>query len=170
MITVCFATAKGRSPLSWLIRRLTNSRVSHATLSTHIRGVPVILHCTVGGVQLTLRNRFEAHSKIVEEFAFNIDVADGLSAAIKELGDRYDYMGILGFAWVLFAARWLHRKIKNPLASPTAMVCTEFVLSIDRDDRIPEWRELDAERTTAEDLLECCQRGSSFRRLSGKEP
>jgi len=165
--TICFTTPHTWSPLPWLIRKLTRSPVSHVALCVEVYGIKTMLHCTVGGVQLSLRDRFEASSKIVEEYAFKPDMTAGVAHAIEQhLGDHYDYVGLLGYAYLLLAWRWLHKKIKNPLASPTALVCSEFVLHVDHGGVLAEWQGLDPERTTAQDLLERCRSGPNFGRVT----
>lgn len=163
--TICFTTSRSWSPVSWLIRKFTGSRVSHVALCVDIYGIPVMLHATMGGVQLTLRNRFEADNHIVEEFRFKPDMTIGVYHTIAQhLGDRFDYVGLLGHAYVSVVWKWLKRKRRNPLASPSALVCSEFVLHVDPTKQIEEWKWLDPERTTPQDLLDCCQLEINFER------
>ena len=165
-ISVCFTAPKKWTLLSWLIKLFTKSKVSHAALCVDVYGTKVLLHSTMGGVQFTHRKKYERNDNIVEEYLIKEDVSSGLNHAINEhLGDNYDYVGLLGYAYLLVLWRWLKIKVKNPMASPTALVCSEFVLHINHEGKISEWNGIDPERTTAQDLLVKCRNSLSFERL-----
>jgi hypothetical protein len=173
-VTILFSTGRrfsvATSWLSWLIKRFTRSRVSHTAIGTDMHGVPVILHATQGGVQVTLRSRFERGNVVLEEYRIKPAVQDALEDqslrhAVEHVGERYDYAALVGYAALILAWRWFRKKIKNPLASPRALVCSEFCLHLNHAQAIPEWNGLDPERTTAEDLRIQCARGVSFERL-----
>lgn len=165
-LTICFSRPKGWNPFSRLIRWLTKSQVSHASLGVEVLGVPCILECTIGGVRFLPRHKFLQHSVIVEEYRTTAVSSAGLSHAIKDhLGDSYDYFAIPGYAYLLICARWFRKKVKNPLASPTALVCSEFVLHIDHEKKLQEWQDLDPERSTAQDVLARCRLGVNFERV-----
>jgi hypothetical protein len=147
--------------LSRIIRRLTRSQVSHVAIGTSMQGVPVIIEATTFGVRIYPRKRWERGKKIVAEARFYPDLSGSIAHAIEHVGDRYDYTNLIGYLVVL-PARWLGRKIKNPFASPKALVCSELALHLDHEHRIPEWEGLDPETTTPEDLLRLCRIGHSF--------
>jgi hypothetical protein len=169
MITIIFSTGRRfeilTSWLTWLIRRFTRSRVSHVAIGTHFHGVPVVLHSTQGGVQITLREVFLHDNKIVEEYVVKPDVGEGIAHAVRYIGARYDYVGLVGYAAVILAWRWFRKKIKNPTASPRALVCSEFVVQLNWKAALPEWNGLDPERTNAEDLRSRCEKEVSFKRV-----
>jgi hypothetical protein len=133
-------------------------------ISLKLYGVEMLLHCTGGGVQFTPRRKWMKDNYLVGEYTPVVDLTYGLKHAVGHLGEKYDYLSLIGFLPVLFF-RWLKVKIKNPLASPKAMVCSEFVLHVDPDRKILEWQKLDPETTTAEDLLQICERSKSFEEL-----
>jgi hypothetical protein len=118
--------------------------------------VVLVLEASMGGVKAMTRKKWERSNKIVREFKVipRISVAH----ACEHLGERYDYVGLLGYLPVLLA-RWVGRKIKNPLAAPGALVCAEFVLHLDHEGLIPEWKGLDPESATPEDVLRTCASG-----------
>jgi len=153
---------------SRVIQFFSKSRCSHVMVGLDLWGTPAVLEADVGGVQFLPRSRFfgKGDQMLVAEFAIRPEVH--LRAAIEELGDRYDYVGLLGYALVMIARR-LGRKIKNPLASPKAMVCSEFALALNRDGTIPAWVGLDPEATSPGDLLAICEHSASFERLPGTE-
>ena len=158
-MTLIFSTSSMWT--SAIIRWFTRSRCSHVMLGCEVMGIPMLLHCTDGGVQFTPRKQWFAENRLVAEYTFKPDISEGVKTATDLLGLRYDYMSLVGFVWVLFW-RWLKYKVKNPLASARAMVCSEFILHVDHKDKIPEWNELEYETTTAEDLLVLCEKKQSF--------
>lgn len=163
-ITVIFSTPRWRAnPFASLIRWLTRSRVSHASIGLVLADVPVVVQATIGGVKVTTRTKFEKQSKIVAEFRVLQDVQGGVQHAVHLIGEHYDYIGLLGYAVVLLTWRWFKKRLKNPLASPTALVCSEFVLRVNQDGKITEWVGLDPEATTAQDILLRCRTGTSFK-------
>lgn len=156
-VSVIFSTT-GKL-LSRLIRWFTRSRVSHSVVCLSVAGVALVLEATMGGVKATTRKKWERSNKIVREFKVIPRIS--IAHACGHLGERYDYVGLLGYLPVL-VARWLGRKIKNPLAAPGALVCAEFVLHLDHGGLIPEWKGLDPESATPEDVLRACEQGKSF--------
>lgn len=143
-------------PISRLILALSRGRASHCAIGgLSLSGVPVVLEASIGGVTPKLRARYLAEHEIVAEYEIAAPVRVG--AAIALLGEKYDYVGLAGFIPVMLA-RYLGRKIRNPLADPRAVVCSELVRSLDPDGLlIPEWTSLDIEATTPEDLLVVCE-------------
>lgn len=150
-VTLIFTTAKGFSLMSRLIRWWTRSEASHVAIGVEMFGVQLLLHATKGGVKFEPRAKYLRGNKVVREVRFRHPEALELDAAVRMLGTKYDYLSLLGYA--LLIPLWRHLKvwIKNPFASPSAVVCSEFVLALDPD--LPEWKGLDPERTTAQDLL-----------------
>lgn len=165
MITVVFTSPKRWTLLSWLIKKFTKGKSSHVALGAELYGVPVLIHSTMGGVQVTPREKYFKSDVVVEEYAFIPDMTHGLQHAVTHLNQHYDYVGLLGYAMLLVAWRWFKKKIKNPLAAPKAMVCSEFVCHIDHEGQIAEWADLDPERTTPQDLIERCRTGKNFMKL-----
>ena len=160
-IRIIFSTSS--SWLSKLIRWVTRSKVSHASICVIAQGLPIlVLQSTVGGVQAMSRTRWNRGNRVIKEFRSKIPVS--LEHACRLLGERYDYVGLIGYIPVLLG-RWLGKKVKNPLASPRALVCAEFVLHLSQG-QIPEWKGLDPEGTTPEDLLEVCDKGASFEAIA----
>jgi hypothetical protein len=135
-------------------------------LGLDVMGVPMLLHCTSGGVRFTPRTRWMASNRLVAEYRFLVDVDEGVRHAFEHLGEKYDYVSLFGFLPVLLF-RWLKIKVGNPLASARAMVCSEFILHVDQGDRIPEWDALEYETTTPQELLDICEQRKSFECLFG---
>lgn len=157
--TLIFATTT--KLISRLIRWVTGSRVSHAAIGVVWEGVPVILEATQGGVVLTPRDRWLEHHIVVAEYGFKAGVLVDLPEAIQSVGRSYDYTGLVGYLVVLIGRR-LGRRLRNPFATERGLVCSEFVLCLDKDGSISTWSGLDAEATTPEDLLKLCVEGKEF--------
>lgn len=165
MTTLLFTTSSGF--LSWAIRLVTRSHASHSMITVDFYGMSCLLHCTVGGVQITPRAKWLRDNVVTQEFAFVADVTDRIPDAAKHLNERFDYVGFFGFGIVVLAWRWFKKKIRNPIHTPTSFVCSEFVLELDRAGVVvPEWSGLDPERTTCQTLIEICERSASFRRIA----
>jgi len=163
MVTLVFSTDS--SFVARAIRFFTRSRCSHVMIGLELEGIPVLLHSTAGGVQVTPRRLWFKSNRMVDEYRIRPEV--DVRAAAEKLGQRYDYVALIGYALLIVAWRWFRVKVKNVLASPGAVVCSEFVLELDRGgDLIVEWRGLDPERTHAQDLLAICERSpGSFERV-----
>jgi len=154
-VTLVFTTTT--SPVSQAIRWVTGSRVSHVAIGLSWEDVPVIVEATTGGVKNSPRVLWAKDHILVAEYTFKPSVVVDLSEAIATIGAAYDYVGLAGYLVVLLGRR-LGRKLKNPLASEKAMVCSEFVLCLNKEKTIPEWKDLDPEATTPEDLFRICEK------------
>jgi hypothetical protein len=166
MITILFSTTKKWTLVSWIIKSFTHSKVSHSAIGTDMHGIPVILGADAHGVAVTPRSTFEKTDKVVWEFEIIAPITEeDLQRVIGELGEKYDYGSILGFALLLKARDWFKVKIKNIFASSGMVVCSEYCTHLNARKVIPEWNNLDPEATDAEDLLRICKNGGSFTRI-----
>jgi len=141
-------------------------------LGTEIFGEPVLLHSAIDGesgrtgVQITPRSKWLEDNIIVAEYEVIPDVTPNMGPMIRLLCEKYDKLGLVGYVIVIMA-KWLGKKIMNPLASAKALVCARYVLKLDPNgELIPEWKRLDAEKTTPHDLLVLCRVGPSFQRVT----
>ena len=165
-LTLVFSTGGGI--VSRAIRWFTRSRCSHVMIGLSLFDQDVLLHSTAGGVQFTFpRSKWFRNERLIAEYEIIPDLSAGVPILLEKfLNAHYDYVGVVGgFPLVLLWRRWFKKKIRNPLASPTALFCSEFVLHLDEGGRIPEWKGLDPERTHAQDLLEICETSRSFIRV-----
>jgi len=161
MTTIVLSRPRGAALLSRLIRRLTRSPVSHAMVGAKVGNVPVVIEATVGGVKITPRRKFERTNLVVAEFQTPEWV--DLTFAVEHVGEHYDYVGLVGHLLCILVWRWFRVYVKNPLASPSAVVCSEFVV---RAVNALSFKHLDPERVTPKDLLDACSTSDEFRRLS----
>jgi len=151
---------------------VTESEVSHVAIGTEIFGEPVLIHSALdgdtgrSGVQITPRNKWLRDNYVVAEYDIVPDVSENMGSLIKLLCERYDKMGLVGHL-IVIAAKYLGKKIMNPLSRPNYWVCSRYVLKLDPSGQtIPEWAGLDPEKTTPHDLLMLCRTGASFRELT----
>jgi hypothetical protein len=158
--------------LSRTVRWMTSSATSHVCLGTEIFGELVLIHSALSGetgrngVQITPRHKWLEDNIVVAEYDIIPDVTGDMGPMIRLLCEKYDKMGLLGYI-IVIVARWLGKKIQNPLASGRALVCVRYVLKLDPTGRlIPEWAGLDPEKTTPQDLLVLCRVGPSFQRVT----
>jgi len=147
--------------LSRSIRWFTKGRASHVAIGAQLFDVPVLIHATIGGVQVSPRVKWMRGRILVAEYAFTHSSGVDVAGAVKKLGERYDYVGLLGFIPVLIA-RWFGVRVRNPFASASAVVCSELVLRADVNNNVKEWRGMDPERASPVDLLEACVKSESF--------
>ena len=164
MTTIVFT--KSNSWLSKVIRWFTKGRSSHVMIGTRVHGIEMFLHATAGGIKFTPRPRELRGSSLVAEYKVVPYVENGLRRAIEKVGDNYDYVGLVGYAIAIVFWRLLKKKIKNPLASSSSMVCSEFVCHLDRTGKmIPEFASLDPEVTHPEHLLKICESSERFEKI-----
>jgi hypothetical protein len=128
MVHIGFSYKKG-NPLSWLIRKVTGSTCSHAwvLIDDPYFGVPVVLQASLEGFTLTTYARFQADNTVVDVVTPVIPLDAALHQAWQALGEKYDYTGLLGMAWVLLG-RALRRTWKNPLSHADEMFCSEAIV------------------------------------------
>lgn len=159
MISVGFS--QGQDWYSKVILAATGGICSHTFLALNVTGNPnlgTVVQASGTGIVQSAESDFRKQNKVVAECNLRLTVAQEVRMATfahSQLGDLYDWAGILGFGWVL-GNRALGRKVGNPLHEAHAYVCSAFALSCMRSLSLPEWGELnrlDVRTTTPEDLL-----------------
>ena len=154
MIRVGFSTCK-TNVLSRIIRWFTKSQASHAWLLVEgsFLGMDMVMEATEGGFRITPYETFKKGHDIVAvlDTAFPLD--SGVRTAAAWLGERYDYLGLFGSAFVMLG-RWMKRKWKNPLDEPHAMFCSEAVAFIIKESGYPGSESMDPSSTTPQDLMD----------------
>lgn len=104
------------------------------------------------GFRIITFAQFQKDNTVVDLIELPPSSEKGLALASNWLGTAYDYLGLFGEAFVQFA-RWFKRKVKNPLASSTKMVCSEAVTLMLQGINYPGADALIPESTSPEDLL-----------------
>jgi hypothetical protein len=141
-----FSTPSYFNPVSWLIRKITKSQVSHAWMLYRDDDfdLDMVMEAHELGFRLLPYDKFLKHNRVVELVAADCDLAPGLRMLAHSLGDSYDYGGLLGMSFVLIG-RWFKRKWRNPFSSPRLRFCSEALVqalqasgSGKAEDLIPE--------------------------------
>lgn len=131
-----FSTPKAFNPVSWLVRKLTKSQVSHAWVCYHseLFDQDMVMEAhELGFRSLTLEN-FKTKNKIVYIHPVDVNITPGLRLLASHLGEAYDYGGLLGMSFVLMGQwlkrkfRWWKYKISNPWAHAKLMICSEAMV------------------------------------------
>lgn len=149
MVYVGFSTTN--AILSRFIRWVTKSEVSHTFLVFDLYGRAWVLEAGFFGVTMLPVDKFQKDN-IIKTMAAIPEIGDEhIAKAMDDLGDRYDFGGLLGSA-VVIVGRWFKRKWKNPWQDSKAMFCSEFVVTILQEAHFPDAELLEPSETTPQDL------------------
>lgn len=163
MVTIVLFTSSHW--FSKIIQFVLGSKIGHAAIGFEKDGKQFFLHAAWGGVQISTKESVMSNHSIVAEFEILPDMSDELALAETKVGKPYDTVGLLGYLAVLFAKKFgigLH----NPLASKSAVVCSEFVMELDVNNEIPEFNGLTPSDITPKDLFHICSSGKSFKLIT----
>lgn len=158
--------------LPWMIRAFTRSPVSHVAIyGVEFAGRKRLLHSTHGGLRVDEPDVWIERRKVevVETWEILPNVDDAIPIITERLGDSYDFTNLVGnaIAIILYGLTFGRVNVRNIFASPELFVCSELVVNLDPGGlRIPDFRFLDPERTTAEDLRQLVRRSKSFKRVT----
>lgn len=150
-----FSTTNGL--VSKIIRWATRSEASHSYVMFYVAGKPLVIHSTQKGVNCDCYAKFVKNNKIVAEYKLLVpqeDEKQALAHAICLLDKKYDFLSIVGFAFVLLN-RTFGRRVKNPFPNRSAYHCSEFALEEMRRAGLEDLDAFDRESTAPEDLIHC---------------
>lgn len=149
-----FSTPNWFNPVSWLVRKLTKSRASHAWFVYYDLDWKrdMVLEAHELGFRLLPYSKFKKANKVVGVFKTKESLDEATNWVCDHLGEPYDFGGLIGMAFVLIG-RFFKRKWKNPLQNSKAMFCSEMVVSVLQMVRFPATRHIDPHSTSPEDLL-----------------
>ena len=145
-----------RNPISWLIKKLTKSQVSHAYLRFDILDSTLVIQSNHKGVEVDDYRRFTTQAVIVKEFRLAVPTLEQnkmLSFAIKQIDKPYDFKAMGGFLWVILNG-FVGRKIKNPFRDKSAFYCSELALMALKEINFSGVENLDRELISPEALME----------------
>lgn len=146
--------------MSWAIRKLTGSAVSHCFIVHEALGVECAVEAAGDGVVLLPLEVVRERGDIVSL----VDMGDSLEVGMGDLagmiGHPYDYLGLLGFLWVL-GGRKLGKDWYNPFRSDTRLFCSESVVRILQKCKVPGASLLDPESCSPADVLAFLTRTTS---------
>lgn len=109
---------------SRLICSVTKEKFSHIGIEID----EVIYHSNSKGCHKSSIEEFGHKS---ETYSFELNISDYmanhmLERAISRLGDKYDFLGVLGLGLLIIFFHKLLRKIKPPVMNPKWMFCSEY--------------------------------------------
>lgn len=162
MVTIALFTSK--MILSRIISWITKGP-SHSAIGFEKDGKQYFLHAAWGGVQITPRETVLSTHTIMAEFEVIPDLSNEVVTAESKVGEPYDTIGLFGYLAVLIAKDF-GIGINNPLASKSAVVCSEFIIEVDVNHEIPEFKNLVPSDISPRDLLDICSSGSSFKKIA----
>lgn len=142
-----FSTPKFFNPVSWLVRKFTGSRASHAFFIYHDKDfdMEMVMEAHELGFRLTPLDHFTKYNKLVKVVTPKFSIDGGLvQVAQRYLGSMYDYAGLIGMA-VVMLGRWLRLKWTNPFRGSKFVFCSEAVILAMRSSPGYENLELDSE-------------------------
>jgi len=126
---VGFSTPKHFNPVSWLVRKVTGSKASHAFFiyRDHDFELDMVLEAHELGFRLTPLDHFKKKNHLVAVYTPVQPLDTGLKyVARRYLGTMYDYGGLFG-GIVVMLGRKLKRKWRNPWRGARNVFCSEAV-------------------------------------------
>lgn len=142
-----FSTPKHFNPVSWLVRKFTGSKVSHAFFIYHDRDfdIEMVMEAHELGFRLIPYEHFERHNEMVKVVTPKNPIDVGLQLiAQRYLGTMYDYPSLLGM-FIVILGRFIHRKWMNPFRGAKYVYCSEAVILAMRASPGYETLDLDSE-------------------------
>lgn len=156
-----------KTPLGAVIRWITRSPVSHCLIEFPVWGRRMVAEARIGGVRMVPSVRARHH--VVAEYRCKFGARAGLAAISDEMGQRYDYGGLLVIAWVFMLKEWLRVKVTRIRWKTSAVKCSELVAIFLRASGVAWAGELPRELTTPQDIRDfCLAHGEDFE-IIGKE-
>jgi hypothetical protein len=118
--------SRAGNPLSYLIRAVTRTNVSHAWMMLPVQGVELVFQSDTRGVNLEAYERFKAGNTVVNLYDVDLDFTPTMPELFEELGAGYDFGGLLGQP-VVMLGQTLGRHWANPWQSEGRWYCSELV-------------------------------------------
>jgi hypothetical protein len=141
--------------VSRLIRWVTRSRVSHAFILIENEPIlgDIVLEAAAIGFRISTKTMLTSGTTTIFQLVDPVlPLESAVQTAVAWLGERYNYEGLFGEAWVALWRRF-GRRVKNPLRNSRSMFCSEAVVYILQAAHYPEADALDPQSTSPEDLL-----------------
>lgn len=155
MITVGFSSAD--TLVSWVIRKVTGSGVSHCFVVHKVLGVECALEAVASGFRAIPMSVFAEDNRIVDIVSVDSSSLEEEPILGAMLGHPYDFIGLFGFLWVMLGRR-LGRQWSNPAGGPGKLFCSEAVVRVLAASGVPGASLLDPEQCSPEDVLRFLKR------------
>lgn len=158
-------STNNKNILSNLIRFFTESKISHTFLLFEAHEQTFVLHASDRGISISNFKKFKQENTLVKLFMIDINNEEqAIQFALTKLDIEYDYIGALGYLWVLLM-RKLGKKTVNPLVTRTKEICSKFITEILAFDNYKDYASLDAATIDPEDLLEMLSKDSNAKEM-----
>ena len=153
--------------LSRLIRWFTRSKVSHCWFRVYDPTLEQWLVLSAGllGYEIYLYPKYKKGNTVVAEFVSGMDLFPATKEMVKDVGDTFDFCGLLGMGLVTAARRWFNTKIKNPFNDSGKMFCSEAVTRLIQLGKIEGAGSFDPAITTPDMLLRFLSVSPQFARV-----
>jgi hypothetical protein len=125
-----FSTPKKFNSVSWLVRKLTKSRASHAFFIYRDLDwdADMVMEAHEVGFRLVPLDKFEKKNTIVKVVTPKYSIEVGTKeVALRYVGSRYDFEGLVGMM-VVVVGGWFKRRWQNPFRSSKNVFCSEAVV------------------------------------------
>lgn len=153
-VSIGFSTPKSFNPISWVVRKFTKSRASHAWFLYYDTDFEMwmVMEAHEVGFRLIPFERFRSKNHVVGVFSTKTPLGDGLKWAAKWIGTAYDFGGLIGMAFVIIG-RIFKRRWHNPMQNSLAMFCSEMAVTVLQLSGVGWAKKTEAPETSPEDLL-----------------
>ena len=130
-LRVGFSTTN--SLISKIIRWFTDAPVSHTYIRYYDEFLKdeYVVHADWVGIVILQGEHYNNHNSVIDEYEIEDErLLLSMRKSLKLLGRKYDYWGILNWAWVITFRRWAKMKMKNFVEDPKKMICVDFCIRI----------------------------------------
>ncbi|MFA5023459.1 MAG: hypothetical protein WC523_00680 [Patescibacteria group bacterium] len=148
--------SSSNSIISKAIKWLTCSKVSHSYIVFCAADEELVINAAYNGVICEHYELFKRRTSIMAEFEILLTPEEEhrvLSYSLKQLTKSYDFLAILGLAWV-FLNKHLGRKVCQPFSNKSAYFCSELVICSLQSANFPLSHFMYREATSPEDVIE----------------
>lgn len=142
--------------LSRLIRAATGSKYSHCWVrhGSAVWGGTWVTHADWPVVRQWPWKAATAKWTVKQMYRPTFDIRPALAAVRSDFEARFDVPGLFGMVFVELGLKWFKRRIHNPLASPKAMFCSEFLAHILKAAALPGTADWDPRSLSPEDVAD----------------
>ena len=148
--------SSSKEVMSKAIMLFTHSNVSHSYIVFEAAGEQLVVQACAKGVICDHYDNFRQKHTIVAEYELLIPPEQQhliLSYALRQLTKSYDFLGILGFAWVLVnKAIGIH--VNQPFRNRSSYYCSELIVAALQSANFTTSHLLDQDLTSPEELME----------------
>jgi hypothetical protein len=157
-----FSTPNWFNPVSWVIRKITKSKCSHAWFLYHDQDwdADMVMEAHELGFRLIPYEHFKMNNIVVGVFTPQHSIDEGMKrVALEYLGTHYNYLGLFGMT-VVKLGQWLKRKWNNPYRTSGSVFCSEAVCLAMQWSKGYEYFAEDSESMDPETLMELMEKGA----------